>query len=455
LKALFRTVAMMVPDYAMIAEIMLYSYGYSDARPLSKKLVGSLQLASEQLSSQYHYDFGMRNVKSILVAAGQLKREFLETDEKILIYRAINDCNLSKFTSEDIPLFKGITKDLFPTVELPNPDYQVLTDALSLKCKEFNFSCTEILQTRCIQIYETMRVRHGFMVVGDAYAAKSTAIKVLTSALTYLAEENEPNHVPVHSYYINPKAQPLSQLYGAFDEATHEWSNGVLTVTIRECAAATNTDRRWIVFDGPVDATWIENMNTVLDDNKKLCLASGEIVKLTPHMSIIFEVDDLSVASPATISRVGIVYLEPKQLGWKPLVRRWLNSLPESMDNYHDLIIDLFHWLVEPCAEYIRLHMKSVVPMVIPGYATSLLRMLSSLLGPFRENFKPSGAIPSLLESLFVYSLIWAIGANTTTEGRNKFDKYLRELTKGELVENEKYSGKKISYSNTRKGFDL
>ena len=89
LKALFRPMAMMIPDYALVAEVMLFSEGFLDFKDLSRKMTKLYKLSSEQLSQQDHYDFGMRALKSVLVMAGALKRGSPDLDEQVVLIRAM------------------------------------------------------------------------------------------------------------------------------------------------------------------------------------------------------------------------------------------------------------------------------------------------------------------------------------------------------------------------------
>lgn len=142
---------------------------------------------------------------------------------------------------------------------------------------------------KCIQLYDTVNVRHGLMVVGAAFSGKSKVSEVLGAGMSSLAGYED--FVKVQQIKLNPKSITSDQLYGKLDPNTKSWTDGVIAIIMRKCAEEAEVkERKWVVFDGPVDAVWIENMNTVLDDNKKLCLTSGEIIKLTSWMTIMFEV---------------------------------------------------------------------------------------------------------------------------------------------------------------------
>ncbi|RKP19583.1 hypothetical protein ROZALSC1DRAFT_28837, partial [Rozella allomycis CSF55] len=395
LKALFRSVAMMVivleivekvPDYVLIAEITLYSYGFIEARNLARKIVATYKLCSEQLSSQDHYDYGMRAVKSVLVAAGNLKQKSGNLSEEIIVLQSIIDVNLPKFLAQDAELFKGITSDLFPE--------------------------------KAIQVYEMMLVRHGFMLVGEP-AGKTSLYKVVANALTDLSNAGHEEYQKVQYKIINPKSITLGQLYGQFDPVSHEWQDGILSVTFRYFASMNTPERKWCIFDGPVDAVWVENMNTVLDDNKKLCLMSGEIIQLTNTMSLIFETRDLSVASPATISRCGMVYLDPESLGTEPMLKSWLSVL-NIHDQSKETLEHLIQYFVKDCVHFAKKNCKELC-------ITSELNLVKSFVNLMETQLTDKTKVDLIgIYFKFVFAIVWSIAGCLDTESQKKFDEFFK-----------------------------
>lgn len=170
------------------------------------------------------------------------------------------------------------------------------------------------------------------MLVGPTASAKTTTYRVLANALAELEADMNPKKsantgLPskVDIFIINPKSLTIPEFYGTFDQISHEFTDGVLGRLYRDCTVVRNPpEYQWIIFDGPVEADWIENLNTVLDDNKKLCLFNGEVILMTEPMRFIFETDNLLNASPATVSRAGMIYIEPSMLGARAHFDSWL-----------------------------------------------------------------------------------------------------------------------------------
>lgn len=230
----------------------------------------------------------------------------------------------------------------------------------------------------------------------------------------------------------------MGELYGEFNKLTQEWHDGLASTIMRRAVSDESPEKKWTIFDGPIDALWIENMNTVLDDNMTLCLANGERIKLKIEMKMLFEVMDLAVASPATVSRIGVVYMTPTDLGWYPFVQSWVvRDLPaEVPESIRQHILTLYQKVMEKALKFQRKFCKEPVSCVDIQLATSLALIFQSLFKP--ENGvafnKPEDEMIKLVNRLFAFSFFWSVGGSINYPYWEKFHEFTRELFESEQI---------------------
>lgn len=358
--------------------------------------------------------------------AGQLKRKEPDQNEDILLIRAMRDSNVPKFLEQDLPLFGGIVTDLFPGIAVPFVDYGKLQQAIETALDSLFLQKVPAFITKAIQVHETQLVRHGMMVVGEAGAGKSRNLEVLSKALGILYEEKivdrDGFYKIVDRLILNPKSITAGELYGEFNKLTNEWKDGIVPKLVRECVRCSNEgspNRKWIIFDGPVDAVWIENMNTVLDDNKTLCLANSERIKLPSTLHMIFEVMDLKVASPATVSRCGMVYMEQVHVGVLALVKSWGATVLKEISSVRSAkdMLRIIEENLEAAIDFVQYNCKERVPTSGIQLTGMLLNLIEAQL-KFEEDPKATSRDTEKMNALLVWCFIWSIGANINDNTR-------------------------------------
>ena len=444
LKALFRSCAMIRPDLALICENMLMSEGFVNARPLSIKFVTLYQLSSELLSKQPHYDWGLRAVKAVLRVAGRLRREELDTDEGAVLMRALRDFNTPKIVARDTPIFLQLVSDLFPGLDLDPKVDLPLREKTAIVCKQQGLQAEDTFLLKVEQFAELLVIRHSVMLVGPAGAGKTTVWKALASV--HNMEEGKP--VCVYET-VNPKAVTSDELYGYMTLAK-DWKDGVLSIIMRNMSknwAPYNAKQhdKWVVLDGDIDAEWIESMNTVMDDNKVLTLVSNERIPLSDAMRMVFEIENLANATPATVSRAGILYLNASDLGWKPVAESWINS--RTRDSEVAQLPNLFHKYVDTALALVRDNgLVTITPVGTMCMVQSICTLLEGLLDPDaplavqpagkrgQAAAAPTSRSPEFLEHVFVFACIWAIGGALTVDkqldSRRKFSEQWKSTFK-------------------------
>lgn len=465
LKQLFRSMAMNKPDTDLITEVMLFSQGFASAEKLAPKFVILFSMAKESLSSQTHYDFGLRSMKSVLTNAGQLirmtnEKEGLnyEQESGILVSSLVNTL-FPKLLSSDLIKLKSIISDVFPNSKAQDLDQENLYNIINEEAVKNGWITTEDWVNKIIQVYYIQQINHGFMLVGPSATGKTSARTLLLSILSKI------DKVESESYVINPKSVTKDSLFGFLDPVTREWTDGIFTSILRTIVndqRGEMSKRHWIIFDGDVDPEWVENLNSVLDDNKLLTLPNGERIALPPNVRVVFEVSNLNYATPATVSRCGIVYFSRDVLKYNDIVKyhiyRLSNepiihqthllssefigmstaSMISKQKGYMDAISTLLLGLISACADFWSDYSSHAV-VEVPF--SSCLASLFSLLSASFVKCLPYEQNDGLLEKAALFSTFWGFASPFEDEYREILGSRLvliagSNAPKGSLLQN-------------------
>ncbi|XP_069339031.1 dynein axonemal heavy chain 17 [Eulemur rufifrons] len=398
LKALFRPCAMVVPDFELICEIMLVAEGFLEARLLARKFITLYTLCKELLSKQDHYDWGLRAIKSVLVVAGSLKRGDPSRAEDQVLMRALRDFNIPKIVTDDLPVFMGLIGDLFPALDVPRKRDLNFEKVIKQSIVELKLQAEDSFVLKVVQLEELLQVRHSVFVIGNAGSGKSQVLKSLNK--TYQNMKRKPVAVD-----LDPKAVTCDELFGIINPATREWKDGLFSTIMRDLANITHDGPKWIVLDGDIDPMWIESLNTVMDDNKVLTLASNERIPLNRTMRLVFEISHLRTATPATVSRAGILYINPADLGWNPVVSSWIERRKVQSEKANLMI--LFDKYLPTCLDKLRFGFKKITPVPEITVIQTILYLLECLL---TARNAPPDSPKELYELYFVFACFWAFG---------------------------------------------
>ena len=414
LKTLFRPIAMSYPNKRKIAEVILYSEGFLNSTKLGNCLVALFDLSSSFLSKQQHYDWGLRSLKTVLQTSAKLLRcrvESISLDdakETEVVLRSILVNMLPRLTRSDSKLFLKLALDIFPDV---SPTVVFSNDLKSsvlktMKAPPFSMELESTQVDKVLQLHNILDKRIGCLILAPPGCAKSTIWKILREALIACGQ-------PVIVHAFNPKAIPREKLLGSLDPNTREWRDGVLTKVARIAASQSASTRTWIICDGDIDPEWIENLNSVLDDNKVLTLPNGDRIPFGSNVNFVFETSDITFASPATVSRMGILHLSTDDFNPNTILTRWIELQPEKYRT------DLKQW-VQKFVDKALTYVLQITPVIETSVASRVFNVISQI------NMDECSD-----EAEFVRRIIRCFGASLLLEDRNRFLIHMRTLFGG------------------------
>ena len=455
LKVLFRPITVVVPDFEMISENCLMAQGYVEAKILARKFVVLYSLCKNLLSQQTHYDWGLRAIKSVLVVAGSFKRADPDGSELGLLKRALRDFNIPKIVKDDLDVFHGLISDLFPNCHVErkrdmNFEAKILDACLVVNelakgkglidedaVPAFRFFPDDEFVMKVVQLRELIEIRHSVFIMGNAGSGKSSTWKTLAKTFDLCGTKTECKD-------LNPKSITSDDLYGKYiNIQTRDFKYGILSTVMKNMSTSADKGQKWIILDGDLDANWIENMNSVMDDNKVLTLPNNDRIDLLPNMRLFFEIRDLKYATPATVSRAGILYISDEDgYQWRAFVKSWIEQM-RFRKKIEKETVEFFVKFLEPCLRQLQNAKFIVAQVFLITFVVSLCKLLEAYIDKKEACIAkdPKKATKNDddpyvgYDMLFMFCTIWSCGGILTEKDGIDFKRTFSDWFRSEFKE--------------------
>lgn len=334
---------MIHPNIDIIINTTLVVNGFTEAKVLTSKILQFIDIFTKLFPDEATYDLGkplytittyiflintisgLRNLMLIMKNCVEQKLQLTEDDnqsEEEIIYHSFINSIGSKLKSSDLELFTSTIQNLFTTENISNskPVHKTFDEHyFSEFIHSENLQLSANFHRKIIETYERVFNQSGVALVGNPFTGKSTILKLLIyifqqesgmneekkdiqiGMFTIKKRRDKNNNKLCILEFVNPKSIDSQHLFGSYDSINKEWTEGIVTYIFRNFFETPNKKQYILVFDGPIDSEWIENLNSLIDDNQNFCLKSSETIHLNENSSIIFETDNLCRASPSTV----------------------------------------------------------------------------------------------------------------------------------------------------------
>ncbi|ANQ06174.1 Uncharacterized protein PCOAH_00004920 [Plasmodium coatneyi] len=313
-----------------------------------------------------------------------------------------------------------------------------LKKMLKKKMLELNYVCTDRYVSKLIQLYNMIKFHTGILFLSYPLS-KTTSYKILCRTINTI-NDREIIKRKINDYVINANVVREMDMLGFYEEVSNKWVHGILTKKIIEINSTFNRSDylNIIYFDCYLHSLWIENLNSVLDESKILCLSKCDIIPIYDHTRFIMETHDLKDITMATVSRCGLIILNNYDLDIASYICSYVNSLTTNFDAIHKhILINLFIVFFYKSLLFISINNLFVYTFNEYYYCISFIKCIDSLFSYCSFEINDSSRDESYqkyITSIFLYSLIWSVGSNTYKRGRKIFNDFLcKEIVKHNL----------------------